>query len=89
MITQKVKIINKLGLHARASAKLVSLASRFQSTFNVTKNNQTINGKSIMSVMTLAANQGCELVLSMDGADEKELATAVTHLIETRFGEVE
>lgn len=89
MITKTIEIINKLGLHARASAKFVSTASRFQSNIEVSNANQTINGKSIMGVMMLAAHQGSEITLSIDGPDEEEAANALTALIENRFGEEE
>lgn len=89
MIEIKVTIINKLGLHARASAKFVSTASRFQSSIEVSNHSKTINGKSIMGVMMLAANQGTELNLRMDGPDEAELHQAIIDLINNRFGEAE
>ena len=87
MITTKIKIINQLGLHARASAKFVSTASRFQSHIDVTKDSQTINGKSIMGVMMLAANKGSELTLEIDGPDEEAMTEALTNLINNYFGE--
>lgn len=89
MIKTTITIINKLGLHARASAKFVSTTSRFQSHIDVTKNTQTINGKSIMGVMMLAASKGSELTLQIDGPDEVEMEKAVTELINNRFGELE
>lgn len=89
MIKTTVPIINKLGLHARASAKLVSLALRYQSEFNLTKDGQTVNGKSIMGVMMLAANKGSQLTLDIDGPDEDDMATALISLIKNRFGEAE
>lgn len=89
MIKIKLTIINKLGLHARASAKFVSTASRFQSRIDVTKDAKTINGKSIMGVMLLAANQGSELVFQFDGPDEQALCDAMVNLINNRFGEAE
>lgn len=89
MIRTDVVIINKLGLHARASAKFVSTAARFQSHIEVTKGHQTVNGKSIMAVMMLAAAQGCELVLKIEGSDEAEMEAALVKLIQNRFGEVE
>ena len=84
-----VTIINKLGLHARASAKFVSTAARYQSRIDVSKATQTINGKSIMGVMTLAANQGTELILEIDGPDEQEMEAALIQLINARFHEQE
>ncbi len=89
MIKTKITIINKLGLHARASAKFVSTTSRFQSQIDVTKDTQTINGKSIMGVMMLAANKGSELTLQIEGPDEREMEEAVINLINNRFGEAE
>ncbi len=89
MIKTKITIINKLGLHARASAKFVSTASRFQSHIEVTKDTKAINGKSIMGVMTLAANKGSELILEIDGPDEIGMEKAMVDLINNRFGEPE
>lgn len=89
MIKTKITIINKLGLHARASAKFVSTAARFQSKVDVTKEAQTINGKSIMGVMMLAASQGSELTLEIDGPDEVEMEKALLELINQRFNEAE
>lgn len=89
MIKINVKIINKLGLHARASAKFVATAARFQSHLDVTKQSQTVNGKSIMGVMMLAASQGSELTLQIDGPDEEDMHKALVDLINNRFGEDE
>ena len=89
MIKTKVAIINKLGLHARASAKFVSTAARFQSHVDVSKDSQTVNGKSIMGVMMLAANKGSELLLEIDGPDEQSMTDALVQLIQNRFGEEE
>ena len=89
MIEIRITIINKLGLHARASAKFVSTASRFQSRISVTKDSKTINGKSIMGVMMLAANQGTELMFQLEGPDEIEQRDAMVNLINNRFGEPE
>jgi phosphocarrier protein len=87
MITNKIKIINQLGLHARASAKFVSTAARFQSHIDVTKDSQTVNGKSIMGVMMLAANKGSELTLEIEGPDEVAMNDALVQLITNFFGE--
>lgn len=84
-----IKIINKLGLHARASAKFVSTAARYQSRINVIKGSQTVNGKSIMGIMLLAASQGSDLILEIEGPDEHEMETALITLIHNRFGEAE
>jgi len=89
MINTPVTIINKLGLHARASAKFVSTAGKFQSQIYITKDKQTINGKSIMGVMSLAASNGCELILSIDGPDEESMTDALVKLIAERFYESE
>lgn len=89
MISCSVNIINKLGLHARASAKLVALAARFHSEIEITKNHHRVNGKSIMAVMMLAASQGSCLELKIDGPDEAEMAEAIVNLINNRFDETE
>lgn len=89
MITIQITIINKLGLHARASAKFVSTAARFQSALTVTKEGQSINGKSIMGVMLLAASKGCQLTFQIDGPDEEEMKSALVNLINNRFDEAE
>ena len=89
MIKTQVTLINKLGLHARASAKFVSTAARFQSRIDVTKDTQTINGKSIMGVMMLAASKGTELILLIDGPDEIAMEEALIALINNRFDEAE
>ena len=89
MIKTKITIINKLGLHARASAKFVSTAARFQSRIDVIKGSQTINGKSIMGVMMLAASKGSEITLEIDGPDEMEMEQALVNLINNRFDEME
>lgn len=89
MIKTKIQIINKLGMHARASAKFVALAARYQSDIVITNNSQTVNGKSIMGVMMLAANQGSEIEMEIDGIDEQEMSDALINLINNYFGEGE
>lgn len=89
MITTKIKIINQLGLHARASAKFVATAAKFQSTLDVTKDTQTVNGKSIMGVMMLAANKGSEIILEIEGPDEELMNETLVALINDYFGEGE
>lgn len=89
MIENKVTIINKLGLHARAAAKLVSTASGFSSKIKVAFNGKDVDGKSIMSVMMLAASKGCELTIKADGDDEAAAMAAVLNLINNRFDEDE
>ncbi len=89
MIKTKIKIINKLGLHARASAKFVSTAAKYQSQIDVSINSQTVNGKSIMGVMMLAANKGSEIIMEIDGPDEIQMNEALSQLINNFFGEGE
>ncbi len=83
----KIKIINKLGLHARAAAKFVTLASQFQSDVSLEHNAKKVNGKSIMGVMMLAASKGTELLLVATGTDEQQAMDALTTLINNRFDE--
>ncbi len=89
MKCQKITLVNKLGLHARASAKLVSLASEFDSEVLLKRNGQAVNAKSIMGLMMLAAAKGSELELCADGRDEKKAIDALVGLINDRFGEGE
>jgi len=88
-ISHDIKIINKLGLHARAAAKFVSTASGFSSHVEVEKNGQHINGKSIMGVMMLAAGKGSLITLHINGDDAQACADALTKLINNRFDEEE
>jgi phosphocarrier protein HPr len=81
------KITNKLGLHARASAKLVEAAARFKSHITVGRNNQCVDASSIMDVMLLSAPPGSEVEISAAGEDAKEALTAILALIEAKFGE--
>ena len=87
MITKQITIINKLGLHARAAAKLVSCASGYRSSVQLQRNGQRVNGKSIMGVMMLAASQGSSIDLEISGDDESEALSALENLINNRFGE--
>ncbi len=89
MIQQEVEIINKLGLHARASAKLTQLAAKFQSEVWMTRNKRRVNAKSIMGVMMLAAGKGAVVTLETEGPDEKECFDALLFLIQGKFGEGE
>lgn len=89
MLKQTLTIVNKLGLHARASAKLVKLASQFESNVQVKRQQREVNGKSIMGVMLLAAAKGTEIELIIDGVDEKAAMNKLTDLIQSRFGEQE
>jgi phosphocarrier protein HPr len=89
MIQQELEITNKLGLHARASAKLTQMAAKFQSEVWMTRNTRRVNAKSIMGVMMLAAGKGAKVTLEADGADEAECIGALTALIHDKFGEGE
>ena len=89
MLQRKVTISNKLGLHARAAAKLVSTASGYSAEVMLDKQGQRVNGKSIMGVMMLAASKGTVLQLSVDGEGEDEAMQALVALIDNKFGEGE
>jgi phosphocarrier protein HPr len=89
MITSRILIGNKLGLHARASAKLTKLASGFQCEVHLSRNGRRVNAKSIMGVMMLAAGLGAEIAIETEGADEHEAMQALTKLIAEKFGEGE
>jgi phosphocarrier protein len=89
MIEKDVTIINKLGLHARAAAKLVSLASNFSSNIQVAKEGRQVNGKSIMGVMMLAASKNSTITLIIEGEDELQALEELERLILERFGEEE
>lgn len=87
MIAKEVAIINKLGLHARAAAKFVTLASEFASDIQVTRGARKVNGKSIMGVMMLAAGNGSRIEIMADGPDEQDAIARLEDLISKRFGE--
>lgn len=89
MISEQVHIINRLGLHARAAASFVKLASSFDSDIFLVYGEQSVNGKSIMGIMMLAASQGTEMLIEVDGTDEREATSALVELINNRFGEDE
>ena len=89
MLILSIKIINKLGLHARASAKLTQVANQFESDIWIEKNDKKVNAKSIMGVMMLAASQGTDIKISTEGVDEKEALDSITALINDYFGEGE
>lgn len=89
MLTQNIDIINKLGLHARASSKFTQKASSFKSEIWVSRNEKRANGKSIMALMMLAAGKGSTITLEISGLDEQEAMDALTELINSRFGESE
>jgi phosphocarrier protein HPr len=82
-----VKIVNKKGLHARASAKMVEAAARFQSHITVTKDGQTVDARSIMGLMMLAGSLGSEIEIAAEGPDADEAMVAIIALVEAKFGE--
>lgn len=86
MIKKKITIKNSAGLHARPSAALVKLASSFKSDFYIHMYGYRVNGKSILGVMTLAAEEGAELELELTGEDEKEAMEAIVKLADNKFG---
>jgi phosphocarrier protein HPr len=89
MIQSSITISNKLGLHARASAKLTKLAGGFRSEIHLSRNGRRVNAKSIMGVMMLAAGMGSSVDIEVDGPDEAEAMAALRALIDGRFGEDE
>ena len=89
MTDMVVTIVNKLGLHARAAAKFVTLASSFDSDIQLSRDGRTVNGKSIMGVMMLAAAKGSQLTLHISGKDETDALNQLNELIENKFGENE
>ena len=89
MIKREIKVVNKLGLHARASAKLTQLASRFQSGIWIERNGRRVNAKSIMGVMMLAAGIGSTIELETDGPDEQAAIDEISKLFAEKFDEAE
>lgn len=89
MIEEKVIICNKLGLHARAAAKFVGVASEFGALIEIEKDSKRVNGKSIMGVMMLAASQGSEVIIYADGDDAQSAVEKLTALVLNKFGEDE
>lgn len=89
MLEKEIEISNKLGLHARAAAKLVKLASAFDSEIDIQKDNQKVNAKSIMGVMMLAAGRGNIVTITTSGAEEADAMVAVEKLFSDKFGEPE
>lgn len=88
MLKEKVTIVNDAGLHARPAAAMVKLASQYESDFYIHMYGYRVNGKSILGLMTLAAEKGAELELELDGPDEEEAAEEIIALIDSGFGEV-
>jgi phosphocarrier protein len=87
MQRRELEIINKLGLHARASAKLTQLAATFESDVQVMRNGRKVNAKSIMGVMMLAAGKGSKITVEISGPDEEQAMDAITKLVGDCFGE--
>ena len=87
MMTKTFTIINKLGLHARAAAKFVTTASAHQANITVSRENRTVNGKSIMGVMMLAVGKGTEIEIIAHGSDEKQALDTLENMVLDRFGE--
>ena len=87
MIRREIEIVNKLGLHARASAKLTQLAAKFDSDIQIERNARKVNAKSIMGVMMLAAGKGSKITLEIAGPDEEEAMEALCALVGDYFGE--
>lgn len=89
MLSKELTIPNKLGLHARAAAKLVALASAFQSEIRVEKDSRKVNGKSIMGVMMLAASQHSKVTVTASGIDERDAMVSIENLVNNFFDEDE
>jgi len=89
MVEKSITILNKLGLHARAAAKFVKIANRFESSVKIEKDGAVIDGKSILGILTLAAVQGTIIILKVTGKDEKSALKALVALIENKFNEKE
>lgn len=87
MIERQTEIVNRLGLHARAAAKLVHTAGRFQSRVHLLKDGEEVDAKSILGLLLLAAGQGSQVTIRCNGEDEEEAIRAVTALIANRFDE--
>jgi len=87
MTSRSVTVTNQLGLHARAAARFVHLATRFRSQIRVARDAKEMDGKSIMGILLLAAARGTTLTISADGADEASAVEALTQLVESGFGE--
>ena len=88
MIEKKVKIVNKAGLHTRPAAIVVKMAAKYKCDFFISRDGMNINGKSIIGVMTLAAEEGSELILSFNGEDEEAAAKEITDYFERGFDEL-
>ena len=87
MITKKLTILNKLGLHARAAAKVVSTASEFESTIIITKDKKNADARSIMKLLMLSASQGSRISIEVDGVDQKDAMKSIEKLFNNKFDE--
>jgi phosphocarrier protein HPr len=87
VVSQSVSVVNQLGMHARAAAKFVHLAARFQARIKVERHGREMDGKSIMGLLLLAAARGTIITISADGADEQSAVEALVALVESGFGE--
>ena len=87
MTSRSVTVVNQLGLHARAAARFVHLATRFQSHVRVGRDAKVMDGKSIMGILLLAAARGTIITITAEGPDEQDAVAALAHLVETGFGE--
>ena len=87
MVSQNVTVVNQLGMHARAAAKFVHLATKFQAHVRVARDRREMDGKSIMGILLLAAARGTIITISADGSDEREALAALAALVASGFGE--
>ena len=87
MTSQKVTVVNQLGMHARAAAKFVHLATRYTARVKVTRDGREMDGKSIMGILLLAAARGSTITISGDGSDERDAVAALVALVQSGFGE--
>ena len=87
MITKKLTILNKLGLHARAAAKVVSLANEFESTIIITKDGKNADARSIMKLLMLSASEGSKINIEVDGTDQKDAMKSIEKLFNNKFDE--
>ncbi len=89
MTERSIEIKNKLGLHARAAAKLVHTAARFKADIKIRKADEEVDGKSILGILLLAAGRGSSIIVKADGVDERDALDAIEKLIDAKFDEVE
>ena len=87
MTVESVTVVNQLGMHARAAAKFVHLATRFEARVRVARDRREMDGKSIMGILLLAASRGSTITISADGADERDAVSALVALVQSGFGE--